>query len=524
GGAGSRGIGGRTYGSVSNPALSGSGGGSFGGFGGGVVRISAAGPAMIDGEVIAHGVMATGGGGAGGSVRLDCGPISGSGLIAANGGNSGNSNRGGGGGGRVAVYHGGDAGFSGAVRAYAGLSNDPGRNGGPGTVYRKEAGIALGTIVIENTTTLGEAAILNGEQFFEASLVVRPGGKLSHDVVTPLLLELEGGITVHEGGVIDVSGRGHGPGAGPGASPPAPFSDAGGAGYGGAGAPGSRGPGGVAYGLADLPLDLGSGGSEGGGGGGSLVLLARQPVIVNGAIRGDGTNGNGGGGSGGSLVVIAPQVAGIGTLSVNGGLAGNVNRGGGGGGRLAVYTCNLQLPMESITATGAGVGIRRGQDGTIRLGSGTIDVSEQPVAEPTYVGGATVVLRVMATTSQMPAEIGYRWRRNGVPLMDGDFEGRLSGTGTAEMTIVGGTCRESGVYDCLLTDACGSFPSFPALVSIQSGAEFNGDGVLTPDDLDDFITAFFTIPQPLTVDFNRDGIIEPGDLDDFITAFFEGCG
>ncbi len=51
-------------------------------------------------------------------------------------------------------------------------------------------------------------------------------------------------------------------------------------------------------------------------------------------------------------------------------------------------------------------------------------------------------------------------------------------------------------------------------------ADFNGDGVVDPDDLSDFITAFFGQPADPRADFNGDGATDPDDLSDFITAFF----
>jgi len=73
-------------------------------------------------------------------------------------------------------------------------------------------------------------------------------------------------------------------------------------------------------------------------------------------------------------------------------------------------------------------------------------------------------------------------------------------------------------------------------------ADFNGDGVVDPDDLADFISAFFftpPVPGPggyatanecawpyiagLKCDFNRDCNVDPDDLADFISAFFVGC-
>ncbi|MGQ0628478.1 MAG: EF-hand domain-containing protein [Phycisphaerales bacterium] len=56
--------------------------------------------------------------------------------------------------------------------------------------------------------------------------------------------------------------------------------------------------------------------------------------------------------------------------------------------------------------------------------------------------------------------------------------------------------------------------------------DFNGDGLLEPGDLDEFITAFFSEieSERARADFNEDGLVEPGDLDEFLTAYFEGCG
>jgi len=54
-------------------------------------------------------------------------------------------------------------------------------------------------------------------------------------------------------------------------------------------------------------------------------------------------------------------------------------------------------------------------------------------------------------------------------------------------------------------------------------ADFNQDATLDPDDLADFIAAFFTLPPAPGSDFNTDGTTDPDDLADFISAFFTGC-
>ncbi len=53
--------------------------------------------------------------------------------------------------------------------------------------------------------------------------------------------------------------------------------------------------------------------------------------------------------------------------------------------------------------------------------------------------------------------------------------------------------------------------------------DFNCDGVLDPDDLSDYIGAFFSSPPDLRADYNGDGVVDPDDLSDVIGAYFAGC-
>ena len=53
--------------------------------------------------------------------------------------------------------------------------------------------------------------------------------------------------------------------------------------------------------------------------------------------------------------------------------------------------------------------------------------------------------------------------------------------------------------------------------------DFNGDGALDPDDLADYIGAFFAVPPGAGSDFNADGATDPDDLADYIGAYFAGC-
>jgi len=79
----------------------------------------------------------------------------------------------------------------------------------------------------------------------------------------------------------------------------------------------------------------------------------------------------------------------------------------------------------------------------------------------------------------------------------------------------------------------GVSPSFPnatapsLFVSVGGTAtcapDFNGDGTLDPDDLADYISAYFSVPPSSGSDYNGDGLTDPDDLADYIGAFFAGC-
>src|SRR5262249_35249586 len=107
---------GATYDSIENPVEPGGGGGATfrsgpgGGTGGGVVHVAAS-SLVLNGTILANGTSGQYTGGAGGSVRLDVGTLSGAGSLHADGGtgsplagNLSNYKGGSGGGGRVAIY------------------------------------------------------------------------------------------------------------------------------------------------------------------------------------------------------------------------------------------------------------------------------------------------------------------------------------------------------------------------------------------------------------------------------------
>src|SRR5258706_4954459 len=172
-------VGGYHSGNVTNSALAGNGGGSFGGLGGGAasgvygdyadpedwgsggtkgpgggqVRLEAD-WLQLDGQLLANGAAScNGGAGAGGGVLVMVGTLAGNGLVQASGGGQvcGNGGTAGGGGGRIAVYAQNLAGVNTngfVARGGGGTATD----GGAGTVYLRDTDEPFWTLIIDETT------------------------------------------------------------------------------------------------------------------------------------------------------------------------------------------------------------------------------------------------------------------------------------------------------------------------------------------------------------------------------------
>ena len=131
------------YGSVFDPILLGSGGGTAdGGAGGGFVDFIVGNNMHVDGRVDTYGADATsnGGGGSGGSILVHAYNFSGHGVLDASGGDGSGTGYGGSGG-RIGVLIGYQNNYGGDYLAHGGLSGDSvAQNaGGPGTVYKYES-------------------------------------------------------------------------------------------------------------------------------------------------------------------------------------------------------------------------------------------------------------------------------------------------------------------------------------------------------------------------------------------------
>lgn len=153
-------MGGAAYGSALQPTTLGSGGEQS--YGSGAIKIVAGGTVTVDGIVDAKGATNSvqnthNSAGAGGSIWIQAGTLSGAGLIRADGGDSvtnGIRSHGGGGGGRIALYLNADS-FGGVVSAYGGTPFVEANRlvegyGAAGTIYKKLASQPNGTLIVDN--------------------------------------------------------------------------------------------------------------------------------------------------------------------------------------------------------------------------------------------------------------------------------------------------------------------------------------------------------------------------------------
>jgi len=173
GGDGFGSTGGSAYGSLTQPADNGSGGGGTtsdnkqGGDGGGAVKLSVGGTMTLNGDITAGGGMGirnggsfqdyASGAGSGGSVWLDVDTLEGSGSITANGGTGqeeDDGDSGAGGGGRIAIYY--DTNNSSVTTAAhtsdQTVSSPSSEHGGAGTIYIKDNAASYGDLTLDNNS------------------------------------------------------------------------------------------------------------------------------------------------------------------------------------------------------------------------------------------------------------------------------------------------------------------------------------------------------------------------------------
>jgi hypothetical protein len=154
-------------------------------------------------------------------------------------------------------------------------------------------------------------------------------------------------------------------------------------------------------------------------------------------------------------------------------------------------------------------------------------ITLQPVAHSAAPGQTAQFL----TEAVGAPTLALRWRRNGIDLADGPTAhgSIISGSATTTLTISGVTRDDAGAYDCVVSNACGSAVTLPALLSVQCPADWDDDGHVTSTDISAFLTAWLAsiTDGTLDADFNADGQVTSTDVSAFLTAWLDavqgGC-
>ena len=140
-------------------------------------------------------------------------------------------------------------------------------------------------------------------------------------------------------------------------------------------------------------------------------------------------------------------------------------------------------------------------------------VRTQPNQTTIACPGTAVNLAVAAGGS---GPFTYQWRLNGTPV----DAGANSSASTPTLSLIRAKGADSGVYDCVITNACTSVTTSPTTLSVCA-SDFNCDGFVTFEDFDSFVSAFEG-GSP-SADFNADGFLTFEDFDAAVQAFETGC-
>jgi len=111
-----------------------------------------------------------------------------------------------------------------------------------------------------------------------------------------------------------------------------------------------------------------------------------------------------------------------------------------------------------------------------------------------------------------------QWRRNTVALTNG---GRISGAMSTTLQIQNLTVADSGAYDMVATNSCGSATTDTAALTVRCAADWNLDGVTDFNDLLSYLNDFNAgSPQ---ADLNADGVVDFNDLLVYLNSYNAPC-
>lgn len=154
---------------------------------------------------------------------------------------------------------------------------------------------------------------------------------------------------------------------------------------------------------------------------------------------------------------------------------------------------------------------------TFRPGPG---LSNQIASQPIFVNTATK----LSIAPISPEPLTFQWRRDGAPLVNG---GNVQGADTGTLVLDPVLCEDAGVYDVLLTNACGQNASDPATLTTKLRGDLTMDGLVDQADLGVFLTSYGSCQGQAgwlpAADFDGDGCVDQNDLGVLLAEYGSAC-
>lgn len=129
----------------------------------------------------------------------------------------------------------------------------------------------------------------------------------------------------------------------------------------------------------------------------------------------------------------------------------------------------------------------------------------------------------MSVTATGVEPFGYQWRRDGVPLEDGDI---VDGAQSSELYLWYAVCSFAGTYDCVVFSSCGEAVSAPAELAFVNccAGDLNHDGDVDIKDVASAVSFFgLTKASPEHGDMDGDGDVDLADLAALLSVYGEPC-
>lgn len=151
----------------------------------------------------------------------------------------------------------------------------------------------------------------------------------------------------------------------------------------------------------------------------------------------------------------------------------------------------------------------------------TAQLSGAPLVATQISGAVTcageLTARIVAAGAQ-----SFQWRRNGVALTDGlaSNGALIQNSTTNRLRITNFGFTDAGLYDCVVTNACGAVTAVAANFA-RCFADLNCDGGVDGDD----VIGFFVLwdSADIEADVNDDGAVDGDDVITFFALWDSGC-